>query len=75
MKELRSITWWKEQEFDQVILYSWGATRFTPIARAIKKAGIHLIVHLDMNTVIPSIWKSNTPLRKSYSSSFWYISA
>lgn len=65
MKELRSIKWWKAQNIDQVILYSWGASRFTLIARAIKKAGIRLIIHLDMNTEIPRIWNNKIPLKKA----------
>jgi glycosyltransferase involved in cell wall biosynthesis len=46
---LRSVQWWKEQEVDAVILYSWGDPRYTLVARAIRKAGIKLIIHLDFN--------------------------
>lgn len=46
---LRSVQWWKEQEVDAVILYSWGDPRYTLVARAIRKAGIKLTIHLDFN--------------------------
>lgn len=45
---LSSVSWWRSLGIDAVILYSWGAPRYTLIARAIRKAGIKLIVHLDM---------------------------
>lgn len=46
---LRSTRWWTAQELDAVVLYSWGDPRYTLVARAIRKAGIRLIIHLDFN--------------------------
>lgn len=46
-KNLRSVSWWKSLGIDAVILYSWGAPRYTLIARAIHKAGIKQVIHLD----------------------------
>lgn len=46
-KNLRSISWWKSLGIDAVILYSWGAPKYTLIARAIHKAGIKLVIHMD----------------------------
>lgn len=46
-KNLQSTAWWKSLGLDAVVLYSWGAPRYLPIARAIHKAGIRLHIHLD----------------------------
>lgn len=46
-KNLRSVSWWKSLGIDAVILYSWGAPKYIPIARAIKKAGVKLMIHMD----------------------------
>ncbi len=46
-KALYSSAWWKEQRLDGVVLYSWGDPRYTGIARAIRRAGMKLIVHFD----------------------------
>lgn len=46
---LQSASWWHSLGIDGVILYSWGLPRFTPVARAIRKAGLKLIVYLDSN--------------------------
>ena len=48
-KNLKSAAWWKSLGLDALILYSWGAPRYLPIARAIHKAGIKLMLHLDMS--------------------------
>ena len=45
--KLKSAAWWRSQGLDAVILYSWGDPRYTRIARAIRKAGIRLIIHFD----------------------------
>ena len=49
MEELKSADWWCSLNLDGVVLYSWGAPRYTAIARAINKAGIKLVIHLDTN--------------------------
>lgn len=49
MEELKSVDWWCSLNLDGLVLYSWGAPRYTAIARAIKKAGIKLVIHLDTN--------------------------
>lgn len=46
-EQLESADWWRAQRLDGVILYSWAAPRYTPIARAIRAAGIRLVIHLD----------------------------
>lgn len=49
MEQLKSADWWSSLNLDGVVLYSWGAPRYTAIAHAIKKAGIKLVIHLDTN--------------------------
>jgi len=44
---LQSIDWWKSQNIEAVVFYSWGAPKFWRIARAIKKANIKLLINLD----------------------------
>jgi glycosyltransferase involved in cell wall biosynthesis len=39
--------WWRSRQVEVVFIYSWGAPRYEPIARAIRGAGIKLVVHLD----------------------------
>lgn len=47
MRKLHQATWWKTLGIDGVILYSWGDPRYTLVARAIRKAGLRLIIHFD----------------------------
>jgi glycosyltransferase involved in cell wall biosynthesis len=51
-ENLRDAAWWRGHGLDAVILYSWAAPRYTPIAAAIKKAGIRLMVCMDTSGVI-----------------------
>ena len=46
-KNLKSAAWWKSLGIDALVLYSWGAPRYLPIARAVRKAGITLMIHMD----------------------------
>lgn len=46
-RKLYQASWWQQLGIDAVILYSWGDPRYTGIARAIRKAGLRLIVHFD----------------------------
>ena len=48
-RQLKSAAWWRCLNIDAVVLYSWGAPRYNAIVRAIKKAGIKLVIHLDTN--------------------------
>ncbi len=50
-EEMASTDWWKSHNVDGVVLNSWGAPRFTPIARAIKFAGARLIIRLDTDGI------------------------
>lgn len=47
MRQMRSSSWWSSCCIDGVVLYAWGRPEFTPIARAIREAGIRLILSQD----------------------------
>ncbi len=47
--DLASADWWRSLDIDGVILYSWGLPRYTAVARAIRDAGLKLVVYLDSN--------------------------
>lgn len=61
LEQLRSAAWWKTLRLDGVVLYSWGAPRYTAIARAIKSAGIKLVIHLDTNGDFFDEWWTPRP--------------
>lgn len=59
MNELTSSKWWRQQGAHAVVLYSWGAPRFEPIARAIKASGARLVLRMDSDGInSPRVWFS-----------------
>jgi len=44
---LESSDWWKSWQLDGVVLYAWGSPRFRKVARAIREAGIFLVLNQD----------------------------
>lgn len=53
---LRSPDWWAGLGIDGVVLYAWGSPRFLPVARAIRHAGIFLVLNQDNGGLVsPSI--------------------
>jgi glycosyltransferase involved in cell wall biosynthesis len=44
---LSSVEWWRSLGLDGVVLYAWGRPKFLPIAAAIRKAGIFLVLNQD----------------------------
>jgi glycosyltransferase involved in cell wall biosynthesis len=67
-ENLSDASWWHSQELDAVILYSWAAPRYTPIAKVIKNAGIRLMVCMDTCGVVSPqanrrAWFSDLPRR------------
>ena len=60
---LESSDWWRSLELGGLIFYSWSNPQYTPIARAIKQAGIRLMVNMDTGGLL-------TP--RVEPSSFWY---
>lgn len=64
-KNLRSVSWWKSLGIDAVVLYSWGLAKYTLIARAIHKAGIKLVIHMDTSGNFNGIdWDNMSLFRK-----------
>lgn len=47
LAQMGDASWWRSRQVAGVYIYSWGAPRYEPIARAIRAAGIRLVVHLD----------------------------
>jgi glycosyltransferase involved in cell wall biosynthesis len=47
LEQMASEEWWRSFRLDAVVLYSWAAPRYTPIAKAIKAGGAKLIVRCD----------------------------
>lgn len=47
MEKLRERAFWEGLGIEGVVLYSWGDPRYTSIARAIREAGLRLIIHFD----------------------------
>ncbi len=58
-KNLKSVAWWKSLGIDALVLYSWGAPKYLPIARAVRKAGITLMIHMDMSANLHN-WRNGT---------------
>lgn len=46
-RNLESADWWKSHQLDGVVLYAWGSPRFRKVARAIREAGVFLILNQD----------------------------
>lgn len=44
---LESADWWRSHELDGVVLYAWGRPRFRKVAKAIKGAGVFLVLSQD----------------------------
>lgn len=50
--ELESADWWKKWKADGVVLYAWGRPRYLGVARAIRKAGLYLVLNQDSGGVV-----------------------
>ena len=55
-RNLESADWWRSLDIEGVLLYSWGAPRYTKIARAIHEAGVKLVVFMDFNGDFSEWW-------------------
>jgi glycosyltransferase involved in cell wall biosynthesis len=60
--QLESADFWRSLELDGLILYSWAAPRYLPIARAVRDAGIPLLVNVDSCGLVsrpanPRLWR------------------
>jgi glycosyltransferase involved in cell wall biosynthesis len=72
---LSNPTWWRDQGLNAVVFYSWAAPRYTSVAKAIKQAGIRLMVCMDTCGVISphansSAWFADLPKRVLLERSF-----
>ena len=61
-QQLESAAFWRSLELDGLILYSWAAPRYLPIARAVRDAGIPFLVNVDSCGLVsrsanPRLWK------------------
>ena len=45
--EMESVEWWKNQNFDLVVLYGWANPKYMPIAKAIRESGTRLVQNID----------------------------
>lgn len=44
---LESADWWRGLELDGMVLYAWGRPRFRRVARALRDAGVFLVLNQD----------------------------
>ncbi|MEP4077616.1 glycosyltransferase [Haloferula sp.] len=51
-RNLESAEWWKSHELDGVVLYAWGRPKFRKVARAIREAGIFLVLNQDNSGLV-----------------------
>ena len=49
---LESAAWWRGHQLDGVVLYAWGSPKFRKVARAIRQAGIFLVLNQDNGGLI-----------------------
>ena len=61
-KSLESPEFWRGLRLDGLILYSWAAPRYLPIARAVHSAGIPFLVNIDSCGLVsrpanPRLWR------------------
>jgi glycosyltransferase involved in cell wall biosynthesis len=50
--DFESASFWRSQSADAVYLIAWGDPKFEPIARAIQKAGLHLLEVMDSDGIV-----------------------
>ena len=66
-RDLQSISWWKKLDIDALVLYSWAAPKYLFVARAVHKAGIKLIIHMDTSGNFDGLdWNEMNILQKAY---------
>jgi glycosyltransferase involved in cell wall biosynthesis len=57
--QMEDPAWWRQWELEGVVLYSWALPRFTNITRALKDAGVKVVLVLDADGVrSPHVWFS-----------------
>jgi glycosyltransferase involved in cell wall biosynthesis len=61
-EQLESANFWRRLKLDGLILYSWAAPRYLPIAKAVRTAGIPFLVNVDSCGLVsrvanPHLWR------------------
>jgi len=46
-ENLENPAWWQSLQGEGVVLYAWGSSRYFPVARAIRRAGLKLVCNMD----------------------------
>ncbi len=49
---LESAEWWKSLQLDGVVLYAWGSPKYGKVAKAIRDAGVFLVLNQDNGGLI-----------------------
>ncbi|MEO7098020.1 MAG: glycosyltransferase family 4 protein [Luteolibacter sp.] len=63
---LESETWWRSLNLDGLILYSWAAPHYNPIAKAIRAAGIPFLVNMDTSGLLSPLTSPRDWLREAH---------
>lgn len=56
--QLLSAEWWRSLQLDWVVIYTWADPRYTGMVRAIHRAGIRIMLHLDRSANLFRPWDS-----------------
>lgn len=69
---LRSAQWWKSLQLDGMVLYSWASPRHTPVAQALRDAGVPTLVNMDTSGLVSpranlTGWLEESLLKLAYS--------
>ena len=57
--QMEDPAWWRQWKLEGVVLYSWALPRFTRVTRALKEAGVKVVLVLDADGVrSPQVWFS-----------------
>lgn len=67
-EQLSDPSFWRQQNADAVISYSWGYPQYTAIAQAIKESGLKLFLNMDSMGIISPFVKPAAYIQ----SMFWY---
>jgi glycosyltransferase involved in cell wall biosynthesis len=63
---LESEAWWRTFGLDGLILYSWAAPRYSRIAKAVRAAGIPLLVNMDTCGLVSPLASPGDWLREAH---------
>jgi hypothetical protein len=66
---LEDPAWWRTLDAEGVVFYGWGSGKYVKIVRAIKKAGIILVTHMDTAGMLGVL---NGPME--YAGTLWRVS-